>query len=172
MRRACLQMAVEARLINLCQRESTLEAGQTVAMERVEWQLPAFTKASQNVAATAALLDILPAPFTNGVGMVYQWLKSILDTARRIASGEFPATLGRCLCFAPCSSQGWLTKVRPRDSGRGNDFLAGRIFNLRSFKLTKHSVGTSSIPMAPPWGRRCIVPASHVIPTSRGPQRS
>jgi hypothetical protein len=49
-------------------------------MERVEWQLPAFAKASQNVAATAALLDILPAPFANGVGMVYQWLKSILDT--------------------------------------------------------------------------------------------
>jgi hypothetical protein len=29
---------------------------------------------------TAVLMDTLPAPSTNGVGEVFQWLKSILDT--------------------------------------------------------------------------------------------
>jgi hypothetical protein len=33
------------------------------------------------VAAVAALLDALSTPFTNGVGEMYQWLKSILGTA-------------------------------------------------------------------------------------------
>jgi hypothetical protein len=30
------------------------------------------------VVVAAALLDVLPAPFTDEVGEVYQWLKSIL----------------------------------------------------------------------------------------------
>jgi hypothetical protein len=50
----------------------------------VEWaeqQLPTFTKASQNVATTATLLDTLATPSTNGVVEVYQRLKSILGTA-------------------------------------------------------------------------------------------
>jgi hypothetical protein len=42
---------------------------------------PAFTRASQNVATTAALLDALPAPYTDRVGEVYQCLKSILSAA-------------------------------------------------------------------------------------------
>jgi hypothetical protein len=45
-----------------------------------ERQPPAFARASQNVAAADALLDALLAPSANGVGTVYQWLKSILGT--------------------------------------------------------------------------------------------
>jgi hypothetical protein len=64
-------VVVEATLADLHQRESTLEVGRTVAMELAEWQLPTFTRVSQNVATAAALLDMLPAPSTNGVGEVY-----------------------------------------------------------------------------------------------------
>jgi hypothetical protein len=56
-----------------------LEAGQTVVMERVERQLPTFARASQNVVMAAALLDVLPAPPTDGVGELYQRLKRILS---------------------------------------------------------------------------------------------
>jgi hypothetical protein len=49
-----------------------LETGRTVAMERVEQQLPTFDKASQNMAAAAMILDTLPAPSTNGVGEMYR----------------------------------------------------------------------------------------------------
>jgi hypothetical protein len=49
-------------------------------MEQVERQLPTFAKPNQNVAATSMVLDTLPAPSTNRVGMVYQRLKSILGT--------------------------------------------------------------------------------------------
>jgi hypothetical protein len=49
-------------------------------MERVQRQLPAFAKASQNVVTVAALLDALLAPSTDGVGKMYQRLKSILGT--------------------------------------------------------------------------------------------
>jgi hypothetical protein len=57
-----------------------LEVDQFVVMEWAEWQLPTFTKASQNVAMAAVLLDTLLLPSTNGVGEVYQRLKSILST--------------------------------------------------------------------------------------------
>jgi hypothetical protein len=50
-------------------------------MVRTERRLPAFTSANQNMAAVAVLLDTLPAPSTDGVGEMYQWLKSILGTA-------------------------------------------------------------------------------------------
>jgi hypothetical protein len=50
-------------------------------MERAERQLPAFATASQNAAAMAKLLDALLAPSTDGVGEMYQRLKSILGTA-------------------------------------------------------------------------------------------
>jgi hypothetical protein len=50
-----------------------------MAREHAEWQLPAFARASPNVAATAALLDVLPSPSTNGIGEVYQWVKSVLS---------------------------------------------------------------------------------------------
>jgi hypothetical protein len=73
-------MVVEARLADLYQREAMLEAGWTAAMVCVEWQLPTFTKDSQNMAAPATPLDTLPAPSTDGVGEVYQWLKNILCT--------------------------------------------------------------------------------------------
>jgi hypothetical protein len=81
MRRAAYKWAtVEARLIDLHQSESALEAGRSTTMERAERQLPTFTRASQNVPTVAALPDTLPAPSTNGVSEVYQWLKSILGT--------------------------------------------------------------------------------------------
>jgi hypothetical protein len=64
-------------LADLCQRKLELKAGQPVAMERM---LPAFTRASQNVATAAALLDALPTPSTGGVGKMYQLLKNILGT--------------------------------------------------------------------------------------------
>jgi hypothetical protein len=57
-----------------------LEVDQFMVMEWAEWQLPTFTKASQNVAMAAVLLDTLLLPSTNGVGEVYQRLKSILST--------------------------------------------------------------------------------------------
>jgi hypothetical protein len=41
----------------------------------------AFIRASENVATAAALLDALSATSTDGVGEVYQWLKSILCVA-------------------------------------------------------------------------------------------
>jgi hypothetical protein len=58
---------MEARLADLLQCESTLEVSQAKAGER---QLPAFFRASQNVAAIAALLDALLAPCADGVGEV------------------------------------------------------------------------------------------------------
>jgi hypothetical protein len=73
-------MAVEARLADQHQRESMLEASRTTAMVWVERQLPAFVSASQNVAVVAALLDTFSTPSTDGVGEMYQRLKSILGT--------------------------------------------------------------------------------------------
>jgi hypothetical protein len=74
-------VAIEARLADLHQCESALEADRSMAIDHAERQLPSFAKASQNVASTAALLDTLPAPSTTRVGEVYQWLKNILGTA-------------------------------------------------------------------------------------------
>jgi hypothetical protein len=71
-------VAAEARLDDLLQCKSALEASQAVAREHAERQLPTFARASQNVVATTALLDALSAPSTDGVGEVYEWLKSIL----------------------------------------------------------------------------------------------
>jgi hypothetical protein len=63
-------------------------ARQNVTMERAERQLPAFARASQNMAAMTLLLDALPAPSTDGVCEMYQRLKSILGTvtARQVES--------------------------------------------------------------------------------------
>jgi hypothetical protein len=74
-------VAVETRLIDPRQRESAPEAGQTVPMERAERQLPTFTMACQIMYVATALLDGLHTPSTNGVGEVYQQLKSIVSTA-------------------------------------------------------------------------------------------
>jgi hypothetical protein len=67
------------------QHETMLEAGLAVVKEQVEWHPPppprAFARASQNVAAAVALLYALSTPSTDGVGEVYQRLKSIVGTA-------------------------------------------------------------------------------------------
>jgi hypothetical protein len=44
-------------------------------------QRPAFSIASQNVAAVATLWDTLPAPSTDGVDKLYYWLGEILTIA-------------------------------------------------------------------------------------------
>jgi hypothetical protein len=48
-----------------------LEAYLATTTNHGERQAPAFARASQNMAATAALLDTLHAASTNGVGQVY-----------------------------------------------------------------------------------------------------
>jgi hypothetical protein len=73
--------AVEARLADLHQCESAFETGQTTAMERVGQQLPAFSRARQNMATMAVLLDALPVTSTDGVDEMYQRLKNILGIA-------------------------------------------------------------------------------------------
>jgi hypothetical protein len=50
-------------------------------IDRVEWQLPTFAKVSHNMTTAVALLDMLPAPSTDGVGERYHWMKNILSTA-------------------------------------------------------------------------------------------
>jgi hypothetical protein len=71
-------VAIEARLVDLDQCELTLEAGWIVEIERAERQLPTFARASQNVVATAALLDTLPRNIINS------W-----DDLREIFTGNF-----------------------------------------------------------------------------------
>jgi hypothetical protein len=58
----------------LLQRESALKVNQVVAREWAERQLPAFDRASQNVAMVAMLLNALLEPSTNGAGEVYRRL--------------------------------------------------------------------------------------------------
>jgi hypothetical protein len=70
-----------AKLADLQQREAALVPGQTTMIEQAERQLPTFARANQNMAMTASLLDTLSTPSTNGVGEVYQQLKSIVDTS-------------------------------------------------------------------------------------------
>jgi hypothetical protein len=82
------QAAVKARLVDLHQRESTVEAGQATAFCQEERQLPTFTRASQNMAAVAAHLDMLPAPSIDGVGEVYRRLKNILRIVATQQRGE------------------------------------------------------------------------------------
>jgi hypothetical protein len=52
-----------------------------VVINREEGQCSSFARASQNVAASATLLDTLPAPSTDKVDKVYQKMKDILSTA-------------------------------------------------------------------------------------------
>jgi hypothetical protein len=47
--------AAEATLADLLHHESTLEASQAMVRERMKWQLPAFARAYQNMAAATAL---------------------------------------------------------------------------------------------------------------------
>jgi hypothetical protein len=44
-------------------------------------QCPTFARASQNMAATAALLDTLPTPSPDAVEKVYRQLKDMLNIA-------------------------------------------------------------------------------------------
>jgi hypothetical protein len=65
-------------LASWLQRELALDAGPAMVKDQAKRQLLAFARASQDVAMTATLLDVLPAPSTNGVGEVYQRVKSII----------------------------------------------------------------------------------------------
>jgi hypothetical protein len=123
-----------------------LEVGRTTVMDRVERQLSAFARASQNMAVMAALLDALSAPSTDGVGKMVPAAKEHPQHYYRAASGEFPVALGR----APLPVPRVGAESRPRGSGHGNDFLAGRSFNLQLLEPTDCSVGTSGVPTASP----------------------
>jgi hypothetical protein len=68
---ASKRATVEAQLAKLHQRKSTLKAERAAVINREERQLPTFSRASQNVAAAAALLNTLPASSTDGVDKVY-----------------------------------------------------------------------------------------------------
>jgi hypothetical protein len=68
---ASKRATVEAQLAKLHQRKSTLKAERAAAINREERQLPTFSRASQNMAAAAALLNTLPASSTDGVDKVY-----------------------------------------------------------------------------------------------------
>jgi hypothetical protein len=50
-------------------------------LQGVQGQHPTFTRAKQNVATAAPLLDTLPTPSTDVVDKVYQQLEDILSTA-------------------------------------------------------------------------------------------
>jgi hypothetical protein len=63
--------AAEARLADVLQRESALEASWAME-ESGEQQLPAFTTASQNVAAVVTRLNVLLATPANDGGKVCQ----------------------------------------------------------------------------------------------------
>jgi hypothetical protein len=64
--------AGEARLADLHQHESALEASQSVAREQAKRWLPTFVRASQNVSVMAVLMDALSVPSTKGADEVYQ----------------------------------------------------------------------------------------------------
>jgi hypothetical protein len=66
-----MRVTIEAGLAGLHQREWALKVDQAVTTNREERQLPTFLRAAQNMVVVAKLLDKLPAPFANGVGMVY-----------------------------------------------------------------------------------------------------
>jgi hypothetical protein len=61
------QAGIEAQQAELHHRRSTLRIEQAVMINHEEVSSPAFTRASQNIATVAALLDTLPAPSTDKV---------------------------------------------------------------------------------------------------------
>jgi hypothetical protein len=78
------------------------------AINREGTHHPALAKASQNVAASAVLLDTLPALSTNGVDRVYHRMKYILGIAATLQA-ETPS------CAALRSrSRAWAA-IRPTD---------------------------------------------------------
>jgi hypothetical protein len=99
------RVAAEARLDDLLQCKSALEASQAVAREHAERQLPTFARASQNVVATTALLDALSAPSTDGVGEVYEWLKSILGATATQQAESFLLYRVKALILLPADSK-------------------------------------------------------------------
>jgi hypothetical protein len=60
----------KARLADLLQHESVLEASQAGVRERMERKTPTFARAIHNMATAAAHLDALLTPFTDGMGEV------------------------------------------------------------------------------------------------------
>jgi hypothetical protein len=147
--------AIVARLADLHQCESVLEAGQVVAVHRAKQQLPTFTRASQNVAAVAALLDMLPTPSTGEVGEVYQWLYNILGTIIvQQAEGSLQHLVEPSVSAPDCSMvRGGGARGHPRGSRGGNDFLADVDFSLQPVRLTRRSVRTSGTSTTLPMGR-------------------
>jgi hypothetical protein len=65
------------------------------AINREGAPCPTFARASQNMAAVAALQDTLPASFTEGVDKVYHQLKDILGaaTAQQVERAYFSGRL-------------------------------------------------------------------------------
>lgn len=96
-RLATEQVAVETQMAELRQRQTELAAEQgrrvdatsararardvAAAINQDGAPRPTFARASQNVAAAAALLGTLPAPSTDAVGQVYHQLREILNVA-------------------------------------------------------------------------------------------
>jgi hypothetical protein len=115
--------AAEARLVDLLQCESVLEASQAMAST--------FTRASHYMAAAAALQDALPEPFIDGVSEMYQWLKSILCAAAMPqAESSLLYQVEASILPPPCQPQGCGTEGHTRSFERGNNFLTGRLFGL------------------------------------------
>jgi hypothetical protein len=129
-----------------------LEASQVWAKEQIEWQLTAFAKANHNMAVAAILLDALPAPSTYGVGEVYQRLKSILGAT---AVQQMESSLlhrVKASILPPANPKNGGTEGHPRSSKRGNDFLIGRLLDLRPPRLAECLVGTPNISATSPRG--------------------
>jgi hypothetical protein len=63
-------VVVEARLADVLQRETTLEASRVMEKELGEQQVPTFTTASQNVAMAVVRLNVQPTTPANDGGKV------------------------------------------------------------------------------------------------------
>jgi hypothetical protein len=83
----------EARLVDLFQHESALEARRATTKERAEHHHPAFARASQNVAVAATFLDALLALMA----------QKHPQHCRRVAGEGFPAISDRGLYSAPAN---------------------------------------------------------------------
>jgi hypothetical protein len=106
-----------------------LEAGWTAVMVHAERQLPTFTSASQNVATVAALLDTLPAPSTDGVGEMYQQLKSILGTTTaQQAESSLQHWVEASVSPSICPKDG--EQRAAQGAGGGNGILTSEDFSL------------------------------------------
>jgi hypothetical protein len=114
---------------------------------------PAFTRASQNVATTAALLDALLAPYTDRVGEVYQCLKSILSAATvPQAERSLLHRVEASILPPPPRPQSQGTEGHPRSSRSRNIFLTRSLLDLRLTDMAECSVGTPDILGASPKG--------------------